>query len=59
MGSERHPRYDLIENIGIDSLALKVQLKDFVSMLRDVKIVSFYETEQSRRLVRVSSKTLQ
>ena len=52
MGSEEHPRTGLLQQIDIDSSQLKQQLADFKDILYDRKVVSFYETEQSRRLQR-------
>ena len=54
MGAEGHPRTGLIHQINIDSVVLKQQLEDFKDNLGDRKVVSFYETEQSKRLERVS-----
>ena len=54
MGTEQHPRTGLVHQINIDSETLKGQLLDFKDILDDTKVVTFYETEQSRRLQRVS-----
>lgn len=54
MGGEGHPRTGLIHQISVDSEVLGQQLEDFKDNLDDRKVISFYETEQSRRLERVS-----
>ncbi|KAH0538021.1 hypothetical protein FGG08_005382 [Glutinoglossum americanum] len=45
-----HPRNALLEQINLKSDLLIDQLADFKNLIRDRKIVSFYETEQTRRL---------
>lgn len=55
LGEEQHPRTGLLHQINTGSKELQYQLADFKDILYDRKIVSFYETEQSRRLQRVSS----
>lgn len=57
MGNEGHPRTGLIHQISIDSVVLDQQLEDFKNNLDDRKVISFYETEQSRRLERVSASS--
>ena len=54
MGQEEHPRTGLLHQISTDSKELHHQLTDFKDILYDRKVISFYETEQSRRLQRVS-----
>jgi hypothetical protein len=55
-GDGRHPRGQLLQQISSQSDLLMHQLADFKNLIRDRKVVSFYETEQTRRLelVRVS-----
>ena len=53
MGQDEHPRTGLLYQIKTDSKELHHQLGDFKDILYDRKVVSFYETEQSRRLQRV------
>ncbi|MCJ1429383.1 hypothetical protein MMC29_007297, partial [Sticta canariensis] len=50
-GEEKHPRNALLEQISLKSDLLISQLADFKNLIRDRKIVSFYETEQTRQLV--------
>ena len=50
MGAEGNSRHDLIHQIRIESKQLRQQLGDFKDVLHDRKVVTFYETEQSRRL---------
>ncbi|KAJ6003890.1 hypothetical protein N7540_013172 [Penicillium herquei] len=50
-GDERHPRGHLLQQISSKSDLLVHQLADFKNLIRDRKVVSFYETEQTRRLV--------
>ena len=54
IAADAHPRTTLLQHIQVSSELLKVQLQDFINALDTIKIVSFYETEQSRRLIRVS-----
>jgi hypothetical protein len=49
-GQENHPRYHLLQQISNKSDILVHQLADFKNLIRDRKIVSFYETEQTRQL---------
>ena len=53
-GEDRHPRADLLEQIKVKSDLLINQLVDFKNLIRDRKIVSFYEMQQTRRLKLVS-----
>ncbi|KAJ5712968.1 uncharacterized protein N7483_010149 [Penicillium malachiteum] len=46
----RHPRGQLLQQISSKSDLLIHQLADFKNLIRDRKVVSFYETEQTRRL---------
>jgi len=45
-----HPRNVLLEQIRSKSDLLAYQLADFKNLIRDRKIVSFFETGQTRRL---------
>jgi hypothetical protein len=54
--TENHPRNVLLQQIDRKSDLLISQLVDFKNLIRDRKIVSFYETEQTRRLEWVSSR---
>jgi hypothetical protein len=45
-----NPRRGLVEELREKSLSLQLQISDFRNLARDYKIVSFYETQQSRRL---------
>jgi len=47
---ENHPRNALLQQINHKSDLLMSQLADFKNLIRDRKIVSFYETERTRRL---------
>ena len=49
-GQENHPRHYLLQQISNKSDILVHQLSDFKNLIRDRRIVSFYETEQTRRL---------
>lgn len=49
-GQGEHPRRGLLEEIQQESKLLEYQLDAFRNLIRDRKIVSFYETEQTRRL---------
>lgn len=53
-GADDHPRRALLEQIDSKSEFLMEQLVDFKNMIRDRKVVSFYETLQTRGLVFVS-----
>ncbi|KAJ5893421.1 hypothetical protein N7495_005112 [Penicillium taxi] len=48
--NKNHPRGHLLQQISIKSDLLIHQLADFKNLIRDRKVVSFYETEQTRRL---------
>ncbi|KAJ5904759.1 uncharacterized protein N7473_001675 [Penicillium subrubescens] len=50
-GDKSHPREQLLQQISSKSDLLIHQLADFKNLIRDRKVVSFYETEQTRRLV--------
>lgn len=50
-GNKSHPREQLLQQISSKSDLLVHQLADFKNLIRDRKVVSFYETEQTRRLV--------
>lgn len=45
-----HPRGALLEQIRSKSDLLAFQLADFKNLIRDRKVVSFYETGQTRQL---------
>ena len=47
-GQEQHPRNGLLEQIIYQSDILISQLADFKNLIRGRKIVSFYETGQTR-----------
>ena len=49
-GNQSHPRNTLLQQINHKSDLLISQLADFKNLIRDRKIVSFYETEQTRKL---------
>ncbi|OBU01690.1 hypothetical protein VE01_00202 [Pseudogymnoascus verrucosus] len=49
-GKDQHPRIELLEQIKLKSNLLLYQLTDFKNLIRDRKIVSFYEGQQTRRL---------
>ena len=51
VGDKRHPRERLLQQISSKSDLLIHQLADFKNLIRDRKVVSFYETEQTRQLV--------
>jgi hypothetical protein len=53
-GNESYPREQLMRQISTQLDILIHQLADFKNLIRDRKVVSFYETEQTRRLVFVS-----
>ncbi|KUL81412.1 hypothetical protein ZTR_10224 [Talaromyces verruculosus] len=50
-GDGKHPREKLLQQTSSKSDLLTLQLADFKNLIRDRKVVSFYETEQTRRLV--------
>ncbi|KAF2176125.1 hypothetical protein K469DRAFT_718281 [Zopfia rhizophila CBS 207.26] len=49
-GQNNHPRNALLEQIRSKSDLLAYQLVDFKNLIRDRKIISFYETGQTRQL---------
>lgn len=49
-GQYDHPRSALLQQIRVKSELLENQLVDFKNLVRDRKIVSFYETRQTRQL---------
>jgi len=49
-GQDSHPRNALLEQIRSKSDLLAFQLADFKNLIRDRKVVSFYETGQTRQL---------
>ena len=49
-GEDRHPRSALLEQIKEKSDLLASQLDDFRNLVRDRKIVSFYERRQTPQL---------
>jgi hypothetical protein len=49
-GRETHPRNTLLQQISHKSDLLISQLADFKNLIRDRRVVSFYETEQTRQL---------
>jgi DNA-binding transcriptional MerR regulator len=49
-GQDNHPRSALLEQIKSKSELLAHQLADFKNLIRDRKIVSFFETGQTRQL---------
>ncbi|KAH6694334.1 hypothetical protein BKA61DRAFT_647691 [Leptodontidium sp. MPI-SDFR-AT-0119] len=49
-GEDHHPRTELLEQIKLKSGLLIDKLADFKNQIRDRKIISFYETQQTRRL---------
>jgi hypothetical protein len=50
VGQDRHPRSALLNQIKQKSDLLASQLNDFKNLVRDRKVVSFYETGQTRQL---------
>lgn len=49
-GNESHPRNALLEQISRQSDVLATQLVDFKNLIRNRKVVSFYEMGQTRQL---------
>ncbi|KAM6483909.1 hypothetical protein HDV62DRAFT_389029 [Trichoderma sp. SZMC 28011] len=49
-GRDNHPRSALLQQIRVKSDLLENQLADFKNLVRDRKVVSFYETRQTRQL---------
>jgi hypothetical protein len=56
MGQNDHPRHVLLNQINQESDLLNHQLDTFRNIIRDRKIVSFYERGQTRQLEYVSCK---
>jgi protein SERAC1 len=50
---DNHPRSTLLKEIDEKSALLLSQLSDFKNVIRDRKIVSFYEQSQTQGLVKV------
>jgi hypothetical protein len=59
MGQSEHPRHVLLNQINQESDLLNHQLDTFRNVIRDRKIVSFYERGQTRQLEYVSCRTSQ
>jgi hypothetical protein len=53
LSQDDHPRADLLAQINRSSQYLLSQLADFKDLIGDRKIVTFYETQQSRKLQQV------
>ena len=49
-GQDSHPRNELLQQIRAESKLLASQLANFKNLIRDRKVVSFYETKQTRQL---------
>jgi hypothetical protein len=49
-GKPGHPRHVLLDEIREKSKILTYQIADFKNLIRDRKIVSFLEMEQTRKL---------
>lgn len=49
-GEENHPWDDLLRDLKLNSSPLIQQLDAFKNLIKDRKVVSFYETRQTRRL---------
>lgn len=47
---DNHPRSALLQQIRVKSDLLENQLADFKNLVQDRKIISFYETGQTRQL---------
>jgi hypothetical protein len=52
-GDKSHPREQLLRQISSNSDVLIHQLADFKNLIRDRKVISLYETKQTRQLVLV------
>lgn len=52
-GDKNYPREQLLRSISSKSDLIIHQLADFKNVIRDRKVVSFYETKQTRQLVLV------
>ncbi|KAJ5765936.1 hypothetical protein N7520_005495 [Penicillium odoratum] len=50
-GDRKHPREQLLRQISSNSDVLIHQLADFKNLIRDRKVISLYETKQTRQLV--------
>ena len=52
LGAGKHPRESLLRGIDKESAAQKLiaQTEEFKDVIKDRKVISFYETEQTRRL---------
>ena len=53
--SGHEQRKELLEEIQQNSSTLAIQLRHFIDLCTDFKIYSFYERDQTRQLVVVSS----
>lgn len=53
MVGEDSPRLDLVNSIALGSDALKTELVKFIHCSSSMRIVSFYETTQTRKLAKV------
>jgi hypothetical protein len=49
-GGKNHPQHYLLQQVSKKLDMLVRQLADFKNLIQDCKIVSFYETEQTRQL---------
>jgi hypothetical protein len=49
-GDEHHPRMALLDQLNVKSETLIYQRTDFRNLIRDRKVISFYETQQTREL---------
>ena len=58
LGRDNHPRADLLAQINRSSEYLITQLADFKDLIRDRKIVTFFETQQTRRLEQVRNSMI-
>ena len=58
LGQDNHPRADLLAQINRSSDYLISQLADFKDLIRDRKIVTFFETQQTRKLEQVRNSML-
>lgn len=53
MVGEGSPRTELVKSIALGSDALKAELAKFIHCSEPMRIVSFYETTQTRKLAKV------
>lgn len=53
MVGESSPRTDLVNSIALGSNALKTELAKFIHCASSIRIVSFYETMQTKKLAKV------